>query len=179
MTPVRFIFAAIILASAAAGYAQAQKDEAKPKVLVNPEGDIQVVTDRSGTLVEFFQKQRILAGGLQRGDTEKLANATKPMEKVFVNYASFNDDKDKTALFGATVTIAPLGSEPKKLVADYLTKHKEGLGPTLILRRDAKEDGVYHVVGLTTRSSVGFFTQKKRVGKDDFSQKDLMYEGTK
>jgi hypothetical protein len=120
------------------------------------------------SLPAFFQRQPILVGGLLGTELQACLEAKKPREKMFINYASFNDDRSKESLFGAFITLAPV-SEP---VAKLLKERGKGT-VTLILRRDPKNAELYHLVGWTERTSVGFFAGTKVKAPDDFSQADL------
>ena len=46
---------------------------------------------------------------------------------------------------------------------------------TLILKRDDKDAGLYHVVGCTKRTPVGFFDDDKKNEADGISQKELRF----
>jgi hypothetical protein len=61
------------------------------------------------------------------------------------------------------------------LLAEHKPDGKKALNLTLILCRDDKKAGLYHVVGCTSRTPVGFFDNDKKNDTDGFSQKDLRY----
>ena len=46
---------------------------------------------------------------------------------------------------------------------------------TLILKHDDKDASLYHIVGCTERTPVGFFDTDKKNEADGFSQKDLRF----
>jgi hypothetical protein len=169
----------MLLAVLVTGVGLASEQEKKPETfsLTNKAKDIQVVSDRDEAIVAFFRRQHLLVAGLEWREIQRAQEARQAREKVFVSYASYNDDPEKTALFGATIKLAPI----PETVARVLAPHKKGpdgkenFQLTVVLRRDEKDAELYHVVGCTDRSSVGFFTVDKARAPDDFSQKDLMY----
>jgi hypothetical protein len=105
--------------------------------------------------------------------------AKKPLDKVFFSYASHNDDPRKGSTFGATLKVAPLSKEVAKLIEKHKPDGKKKLQLTFVLRRDDKDAKLYHVVGCTERTPVGFFDDDKKNEKDGFSQKDLRFEPKK
>jgi hypothetical protein len=150
-------------------------DTKKPKevALVNKAKDIHVISDRDEPILDCFRRNRILIGGVVDSELNKVIEAKAPLPKYFVNYASQNDDPSKASTFGATVELAP----PTEAVVKLLKEHKKPLGATLILRRDDKKAGLYHVIGCTARTPVGFFDIDKKNETDGFSQKDLCFKG--
>jgi hypothetical protein len=100
---------------------------------------------------------------------------------MFSGYASHNDDDEKTAMFGAIVNLAP----PPKAVRELIDAHtkdadgKERFLLILVLRRDAKDPELHHLVGVTDRTAVGFFDRKDMKEPDDFVQRDLKFKPKK
>jgi RNA polymerase sigma factor (sigma-70 family) len=144
--------------------------EAKPSrfVLKNPAGDITVFSDRDEKLVEFFRRQRVMVAGVTKKDFTTAAGATRPTDKVFVNYSSQNDDSVLNATYGAYVRLTPIRAELVEMIPDPDKS-------ALVLVPDAKQQDVWHVVGFTTRSSVGFFTLNEKGKGDDFAPADLLF----
>jgi hypothetical protein len=99
------------------------------------------------------------------------------MNEFWVNYASQNDDPMKAATFGAWITVMPPSPAVAKLLKEQMPDGKENLTLTLILQQDEKQPAVYHVVGCTKRTSVGFFDRAEKNAIDGFSQKDLCFKG--
>jgi hypothetical protein len=182
MTPCRLLFlllAFALLCHVAASSAQDKKtDQPKTRVLTNKAKDIWVVSDREETVVKFFQRQHLLVGIMLAEEYKKLIAANKTRDKVFVSYASYNDDEKKEALFGATIKLAAPTPAAANLLKDRQADadDKDKTSFNLILRRDATDQDLYHVVGLTGRTSVGFFSRDKREGGDDFTQQDLRFK---
>jgi hypothetical protein len=145
-------------------------------VLVNKAKDIRVVGDRGETVTEYCQRSHLLVGGLGKDDVTKVLEAMKPLEKVFVNYASYNDDPQKGSLFGATIKIAPLAEPVAKLLKEHKPDGQKKLNLTVILRRDDKDPELFLVVGCTDRTSVGFFDDERKNEADGFSQKELRFK---
>jgi hypothetical protein len=141
--------------------------------LMNKAKDIHIISDRDEPLLDCFRRNRMLVGGVVPESLDKIIQAKEPLAKFFVNYASQNDDPRLASTFGAFLEIAP----PARSVVKLLQRHRKELGPTLILRRDERKANLYHVVGCTDRTSVGFFDNDKKNPADGFSQKDLCFKG--
>ena len=143
---------------------------AKPTrfVLQNPVGDITVVSDRDEKFVEFFRRQRVLIAGVTAKDLNAAMDAKSPSDKIFVDYASYNEDGVMKASYGSYIRLAPIGAELADLILYTPT-------PALVMVPDAKEKELWHVVGVTSRSSVGFFASKQKKGRDDFAPADLIF----
>src|SRR5262249_45380219 len=107
----------------------------------------------------------------------KVREAKEPLAKFFINYASYYDDPQKALLFGASLDIAPLAEPVAKLLDKHKPDGKKVLAIALILRRDDTKPALYHVVGCTERTSVGFFDNDKKNDTDGFTQKELRYKG--
>jgi hypothetical protein len=149
---------------------------AADEVVVNKAKDIRILTDRKESVPEFFQRNRILTGGLSGEELARVIEAKKPLDKLFVNYASYNDDPEKGALFGAVIKLAPPSEAARKLLTAHKPDGMKVLNLTLILRRDDKEPELFTVVGCTDRTPVGFFTVDKKNDADGFSQTDLRFK---
>jgi RNA polymerase sigma factor (sigma-70 family) len=144
--------------------------EAKPThfVLQNPARDITIVSDRDEKFVEFFRRQRVLIAGVTDKDLNAAMEAKGPSGKIFVDYASYNEDGVMNASYGSYIRLAPIDTELSDLILSTPT-------PALVMLPDAKEKELWHVVGVTSRSSVGFFASKEKKGKDDFAPRDLLF----
>jgi RNA polymerase sigma factor (sigma-70 family) len=147
---------------------------AKPThfVLQNPARDITIISDRDETLVEFFRRQRVMVAGITEKDFNAAAAATKPSDRIFLNYASHNGDTPMIATYGSYLRLAPLNP---RLVDMVLAPEQWAL----VLIADAKNPEVWHAVGFTKRSSVGFFASKEKKNNDDFAPADLHFAGKK
>lgn len=145
---------------------------AKPArfLLKNPNGDITVVSDRHETFAEFFRRQRVMVAGIDPKDLAAAVEADKPTPKVFVNYASQNEAGLLNASYGAYVRLAPVSDDVAQLLDEKVS---------LVLAADAADKDVWHVVGFTTRSSVGFFTSREKKGRDDLAPADLLFNNKK
>jgi hypothetical protein len=155
----------------------ATADEPKPEkpptfALLNRAKDIRLISDRDEPIRDCFRRNRVLVGTVLPEGLDQVLRTKEPLRKFFVSYASQNDDPAKASTFGATLEVAP----PSAVVVKLLKEHK-GKAPslTLILRRDAKKPGLYHAIGCTERTSVGFFDNDQKNATDGFSQKDLCY----
>jgi hypothetical protein len=156
-----------------AGAAAAQNEGPAEFSLLNKAKDIRVISDRDETILAYFRRSRALVAGVLPEGLNKILEAKAPLTRFFVSYASQNDDPARASTFGAYLEIAP----PSAAVAKLLSRHKDPLTRSLVLRRDDRKPGLYHVVGCTERTSVGFFDNDKRNAADGFSQKDLCYRG--
>lgn len=147
---------------------------AKPTyvVLGNPAQDITVVSDRDEKFVAFFRRQPVMIAGVPANVRDKLLHDAKGSNgHVFVNYASFNAEDPRTAVYGASVKLAPLafnGPVYRLLVA----APKEA---AVVFVRDATDKDLWYAVGFTRRSSAGFFAIAERVKPDDFAPADLLH----
>ncbi|MFN7575112.1 MAG: hypothetical protein ACK5SA_08660 [Planctomycetota bacterium] len=153
--------------------------EKKPMyfTLTNPSKDIVVVSDRDEKFVEFFRRQRVLVAGLGEKEFEATMKAEKTSEKEQgVIYASYNEE-DRTALYGAMVKLAPVAKPVAEAIAALIPK--DNVGRTLVMVPDPKEKDVWHIVGLTTRTPVGFFMTKDKEGTDDFAANELLFKEKK
>jgi hypothetical protein len=158
-----------------ATYADEPKKEKPAEVtLVNKAKDIHVISDRDEPILDYFRRQHIVVGTVLPEGLKKIRDAKDPLTKFFISYASQNDDRDKASTFGATIEIAPPREPVLKLLGEHAPDGKK-VELTLILRLDPKKPGLYHVVGCTARTSVGFFDNDKKDPKDGFSQKDLCF----
>lgn len=174
--------AAAVLAALAALCVTATAQEKKPSLftLVNKSKDIRVLSDKDETVPDYFRRHRLIVGMLPAKEVEAAIEAKSPREKVFVNYTSHNDDPKKEQLFGDILKLAPLSKEAAALLREHgFGGGKKPFQVGVILRRDAADAELYHVVGWTGRSSVSFFASDKRVGGDDFSPRDLRFQGEK
>jgi hypothetical protein len=163
----------LILFSTASAGDEPKKEKPAEFALVNKAKDIRLISDRDEPILDCFTRNRILVGGVLPEELTKVLEAKEPLPKFFVNYASQNDDAAKASTFGAYIEIAP----PSAAVAKLLKENKKTGTLALILRRDEKKPGLYHVAGCTERTSVGFFDNDKKNVTDGFSQKDLCYKG--
>lgn len=159
-----------VFVAAAAG--EAGKEKPADFALVNKAKDIRVISERDEPIQDFFQHNRILIGGVLPEALDKVLRAREPLPKFFVSYASQNDDAKKASTFGATLEIAP----PTQAVTRLLQERRTKMTLTLILRRNDRKPGLYHVVGCTERTPVGFFDNDKKNATDGFTQKELCYK---
>src|SRR4051794_14161844 len=67
-----------------------EKKPAGPLRLTNKGKDIVVLSDRQEALPAFFQRQRIVVGGLLTKELNAVMELKEPRDKVFINYASYN-----------------------------------------------------------------------------------------
>jgi hypothetical protein len=153
--------------------------EKAEKVLRSPSKSIVVVSDRDEAVPAFFQRQRIIVGRLAPKKLKQLAEAKGPEKMLFVNYTSHNDDEKKMELFGDFLTVAPVRMEVHTLIAAHVKEKKGPVFVNVVLKRDEREAGVYHVVGFIHHNTVGFFRGKYRTGTDDFSPMDLRFKEEK
>ncbi len=147
------------------------------QVLVNKAKDIHVLSDRPEPIRDYFQRNHLVVGGMLPEEMTKLLAAKAPLENVFVSYTSFNDDPGKTALFGTALKLAPPSPTVAKLLRGEKPDGQKTFRPTIVFLRDAKDAGLYHPVGYTTRSSVAFFDHEEKDRADGYSQKDLRFKG--
>jgi hypothetical protein len=169
----------VLLAPWAAPAGEGGKEKKAGTVaLVNPAKDIHVLSDRKEELVNFFHRSRVIVGGLRLEDLKQALKAAKPREKVFLNYTSHNDDRNKEELFGSIVKLAPITGEAAQLLETQMKgpDGKERFSVTVILKRDAADAELYHAVGYTDRSSVCFFSRGERKAPDTFSPPDLRFQ---
>lgn len=167
------MFAVIFVSLAALPAREVNKDA----LLTNKAKDIHLVSGREGPILDYFRGNQIVVGSVLADGFKKVVETKKPLDQFFVNYASHNDGKNGST-FGAFLLVAPASPAVVKL----LNQHKpDGKKPTLtlILRRDDKNGKLYHVVGCTDRTPVGFFDSDKKNDTDGFSQKDLRYRPAK
>jgi RNA polymerase sigma factor (sigma-70 family) len=141
---------------------------AKPTrfVLQNPIGDITIVSDRDEKFVEFFRRQKVMIAGITPKDFAAALAAKKPSDRIFVNYASYNGESPMNATYGSYIQLAPLRVDIFEMV---------DATSALVLVPDPKEPDVWHAVGFTSRSSVGFFASKEKKKGDDFAPFDLLH----
>lgn len=142
--------------------------------LTNPSKDIVIVSDRDEKFVDFFRRQKVMVAGATPKEYEAAVKADKVSEKLFVNYASHNQANPMNATYGAYVKLAPVTKPVAEALAAMTKEKNDAYSWSLILIPDAKEKDVWHVVGLTTRTSVGFFASKDKKGTDDFAPTDLV-----
>lgn len=153
--------------------------EKKELVLHSASKGVAVVSDRDETIPAFFQRHRIIVGRLDVKKLKRLVEAKEPEKMLFVNYTSHNDDEKKMELFGDFLTVTPVNSAVDALIAGYVKEKKNPVYVNVVLKRDARDAAVYHVVGLIHPTTVGFFRQKDRTGMDDFSPMDLRFKEKK
>jgi hypothetical protein len=171
------VLVVLLLAPAAPAGETPQKGKPAEFTLVNKAKDIRVISDRDESILDYFRRNRILVGTVLPEGLKKVLEARKPLKKFFLSYASQNDDPAKASTFGASPDVAPPSAAVVKLLEKHRPDGKKKLGLTLILRRDDTKPGLYHVVGCTERTPVGFFDNGKENATDGFSQKDLRYKG--
>ena len=172
------VLSVFVLAAASADEpgGEPKKDKPAPLTLVNKAKDIRVVSDRDEAILDYFRRNHIIIGGVQAKELNKIFEAKEALTKFFVNYASYNDAPEKASLFGANLEIAPLSEAVAKLLDKHRPDGKKTLRIALILRQDDTRPALYHVVGCTERTSVGFFDDDKKNNTDGFSQKELCYK---
>jgi hypothetical protein len=140
-------------------------------VLTNPARDITVVSDRHETFVEFFRRQPVMVATVSDDLRDKLlVGAKAPLDYVFVDKASFNDGGPRAAAYGASVKLAPVAFDGPVYHLLELTASTE----PVVFVRDAGDTHLWHAVGFTRRSSVGFFATTQRVKPDEFAPTDLI-----
>ncbi len=155
-----------------------EQPKAKPELLVDEGKSLFIVSDRQEKVREFFQRNRVVVGAIWQNDLNKLSQAKEPIGNLFLSYTSANDDPEKADRFGDTFTLAPLPPEVAALI-DKQAEPKRADGDrlvTVILRRDAEEAGLHHVVGLTMHSPVSFFVSNEKLKGDDFAPAELKYK---
>jgi RNA polymerase sigma factor (sigma-70 family) len=146
---------------------------AKPArfLLTNPARDITVVSDRHETFVEFFRRQPVLVAVVPAEVREKMLYDEKgPVGHVFVDSASFNVDGPRSAAYGASVQVASVALNGPV----YGMLEMTPVQTAVVFVRDAANKELWHAVGFTTRSSVGFFAGTERIKSDDFAPADLI-----
>jgi RNA polymerase sigma factor (sigma-70 family) len=142
-------------------------------VMLNPAKDITIVSDRHEKFVEFFQRQPVLIAVLPDDAREKILFGDKDTtDFTFLAKASFNVDGPRAAAYGAGVKLArvPL-RDPVFRLLEFGTENEP-----VVFVRDAADKDLWHAVGFTRRSSVGFFTGTKRINPDDFAPVDLLHK---
>jgi hypothetical protein len=144
--------------------------------LVNKAKDIFVISDKDEPILDYFQRQHVIIGVVVFDEFKKVREAKDTLSQFFINYASQNDDPKKASTFGAHIDVAPPTEAVLKLLGEQAPDGKKAPDVVLILRRDDKKPGLYHVVGCTKRSAVGFFSVDKKNETDGFSQKDLCFK---
>src|SRR5262249_15650540 len=110
--------------------------------------------------------------GVTEKDFAAALAAQKPSERLFVDYASRNEDGPLNAAYGSYAHLAPIRPEVADVVDDTS-------GRALGLGADPPNKDVWHVAGFTTRSSVGFFASKEKKGRDAFAPADLHFADKK
>ena len=151
---------------------------AKPArfVLTNPARDITIVTNRDETFVEFFRRQPVMVAVVPADVREKMLYAAKgPVDFVFVDKASFNVDGPRAAAYGAAVKLSPV---PFDGPVSRLLERTDAAQPVVFVR-DANDKNLWHAVGYTRRTSVGFFAGTERVKPDDFAPAELVQDAPK
>jgi RNA polymerase sigma factor (sigma-70 family) len=140
--------------------------------LSNPARDITVVSDRDETLQEFFRRQEVMVATVRPADVQKLLSEERGVPKTFVDYSSRNTGSPLDAAYGAFVTLAPL---PKESAVWNLLWDRNHDTDVVVFVRDATDKDTWHAVGVTARTSVGFFARAERVKPDDFAPTDLLH----
>jgi RNA polymerase sigma factor (sigma-70 family) len=146
---------------------------AKPAhfVMQNPARDITIVSDRHETLVEFFRRQPVLVAVVPDDVRAKILYSAKgTVDFAFLEQASFNVDGPRAAAYGASVKLAPVTPDGP---VSQLLEHGIRKEPVVFVR-DAVDKNLWHAVGFTRRSSVGFFTSTERKKPDEFAPADLL-----
>jgi hypothetical protein len=155
-----------------------EKEQPKSVILLNKTKDIRVVAGKDEPILDYFRGHRILVGTVLADGLKKIVETKKPLDQFFVNYASHNDGKNGST-FGAFLLVAAPSEAVVKLLNQHRPDGKKKLNLALILRRDDKNEKLYHVVGCTDRPSVGFFDNDKKNDTDGFSQKELRHRPKK
>jgi RNA polymerase sigma factor (sigma-70 family) len=158
---------------AGAGANVAAAGAAKPAhfVMVNPARDITIVSDRHETFVEFFRRQPVLIAVVPDDVRAKILFTAKgTVDFAFVENASFNVAGPRAATYGASVKLAPLSHDNPVVQLLESGTRKE----PIVFVRDGVDKNLWHAVGFTRRSSVGFFTSTERTKPDDFAPADLL-----
>lgn len=149
----------------------------KAELLVDEGKSLFVLADRQEKIRDFFVGNRVVVGIISQKDLDRLTEAKAPIEKLFLNYTSANDDPEKSARYGDNLTIAPLRADVKALIEKETPKGDKDLQEaTVILQADAHTANLYHIVGVTTHSSVSFFDGKEKLASDDFAPCDLRFK---
>lgn len=139
--------------------------------LVNPAGDIRVVSDRHETFAEFFRRQPVMVATLRDADRQKLLLDARGPGEVFANSASFNVDGPRNASYGARTKLAPLDHNGPVRGLLLAATAKDAL----VFVRDPADRDLWHAAGVCRRSPVGFFAAAERVKPDDFAPADLLH----
>jgi hypothetical protein len=154
------------------------KDKAESFTLRNKAKDICVVSDRDESVRDYFRRNRILVCTAWGPFLKEMLETKKPLPESFVIHNSQNDDPERVVMFGAHPAVGPPSEPAAKLVGDYVSNFKvKDPRVGLILCRDAKEPGLYRVVGYMERGTWGFFAVKEVNDADGFSPKDLLFQG--
>ncbi|AMV29261.1 ECF RNA polymerase sigma factor SigE [Gemmata sp. SH-PL17] len=141
-------------------------------VLVNPAGDITVVSDRHETFVEFFRRQPVVVAVASDSLRKRLIYGEKgPLEIMTVDQASFNTGGPRVAAYGASLKLVPVS--PNTPVARLL--EVTSANEPVVFVQDSSDKNLWQAVGFTRRSLVGFFASTARVKPDDFAPADLLH----
>lgn len=145
-------------------------------IMTNPAKDIIIVSDRHEKFVEFFRRQPVMVAVVPANVHSKLLYGnTQPVNFDFVEKASLNEDGPRVAAYGASVKLAPLAANgPVFQLLDNVNPNTP-----VVFVRDESDKNLWHAVGLTRRSSVGFFAARDRVAPDAFAPADLLQEKPK
>lgn len=145
-------------------------------VMANPANDIVIVSDRHEKFVEFFRRQPVMVAVVPANVRNKLLYGnTRPVDFDFVEKASLNESGPRVAAYGASVKLAPLRfTGPVFQLLDDTNENNP-----VVFVRDESDKNLWHAVGFTKRSSVGFFAARDRITPDNFAPADLLQEKPK
>ncbi len=156
-----------------AAIAEESKKQPTEFTAVNKAKDIWLISDRDESIPDYFHRRRIMVCGMVPDELDKVLSAKETLTKVLVSYASQNDDPQKASTYGAIIDIAVPTEAVAKIVA---ANRKNSHFFSLILCRDEKNAGLYHLIGYTDRTPVCFFDNDEKNDADGFSQKELLFK---
>ena len=144
------------------------EDPKKPAYyrLKNKDQSIVVLSDKKMDLTRYFQTHRILVGAWPDREADVYLKTNAEEATVGCHYGTINDNLDDQ-WYVVNAKMAKIKEPVRKMCLDELNrlikkKNRPHWGLVVILRQDADNRKLYHLVGYSKDSSVRFFADKHR-----------------
>jgi hypothetical protein len=145
------------------------------RVYLNSQSGIHIISDRKESVVEFFQRRRIVVGTVLLKDWNKTLTASQSMQDGgFMSYPSYNDDESgKTTTYGLSFNLSPVSSDAMRLWKKR--RQLDVVSVPIFLERDPKNSKLYHFVGWADAGRFSFFSADSR--STSLNPQTLWYRG--
>jgi hypothetical protein len=131
--------------------------------ITSPGGTIAVVTDRSESVAEFFQRNHVLVGQMPKIKPLEITKTTS----LFLQQPSNNFQGQNQANYSAQVNVVPASAAFRQ--AKFPT------GSSVLFIQDTMDERLFHPVGYMTHNSAKFFASSTVLTGEKWTPQNFIY----